>query len=167
MALSVVKGKLERVLDKNPQDLVRGIRKHGVDEAKYIGQCLDEIKNELKDSSFSVKANAISKLLYIQMLGYDTSWAVFNIVEVMSSQKFTFKRIGYLAASQSFHSGTDVLMLATNLIRKDLMSCNLYDAGIALSGVACFINPDLATDLYSDILSLVSPNIRTICSLVV
>ncbi|CAH8638345.1 unnamed protein product [Schistosoma rodhaini] len=156
MALSVVKGKLERVLDKNPQDLVRGIRKHGVDEAKYIGQCLDEIKNELKDSSFSVKANAISKLLYIQMLGYDTSWAVFNIVEVMSSQKFTFKRIGYLAASQSFHSGTDVLMLATNLIRKDLMSCNLYDAGIALSGVACFINPDLATDLYSDILSLMN-----------
>ncbi|CAH8590308.1 unnamed protein product [Schistosoma intercalatum] len=65
MALSVVKGKLERVLDKNPQDLVRGIRKHGVDEAKYIGQCLDEIKNELKDSSFSVKANAISKLLYM------------------------------------------------------------------------------------------------------
>ncbi|CAH8626260.1 unnamed protein product [Schistosoma haematobium] len=156
MALSVVKGKLERVLDKNPQDLVRGIRKHGVDEAKYIGQCLDEIKNELKDSSFSVKANAISKLLYIQMLGYDTSWAVFNIVEVMSSQKFTFKRIGYLAASQSFHSGTDVLMLATNLIRKDLMSCNLYDAGIALSGVSCFINPDLATDLYSDILSLMN-----------
>ncbi|CAH8626364.1 unnamed protein product [Schistosoma haematobium] len=90
------------------------------------------------------------------MLGYDTSWAVFNIVEVMSSQKFTFKRIGYLAASQSFHSGTDVLMLATNLIRKDLMSCNLYDAGIALSGVSCFINPDLATDLYSDILSLMN-----------
>ncbi|CAH8590243.1 unnamed protein product [Schistosoma intercalatum] len=84
------------------------------------------------------------------------TWAVFNIVEVMSSQKFTFKRIGYLAASQSFHSGTDVLMLATNLIRKDLMSCNLYDAGIALSGVACFINPDLATDLYSDILSLMN-----------
>ncbi|KAH8874057.1 AP-3 complex subunit delta-1 [Schistosoma japonicum] len=159
MALSVVKGKLERVLDKNPQDLVRGIRKHGVDEAKYIGQCLDEIKSELKDSSFSVKANAISKLLYIQMLGYDISWAVFNIVEIMSSQKFTFKRIGYLAASQSFHSGTDVLMLATNLIRKDLMSSNLYDAGIALSGVACFINPDLATDLHSDILSLMnSPN---------
>ncbi|CAH8626334.1 unnamed protein product [Schistosoma haematobium] len=84
------------------------------------------------------------------------TWAVFNIVEVMSSQKFTFKRIGYLAASQSFHSGTDVLMLATNLIRKDLMSCNLYDAGIALSGVSCFINPDLATDLYSDILSLMN-----------
>lgn len=36
-----------------------------LNQAKYIGQCLDEIKNELKDSSFSVKANAISKLLYV------------------------------------------------------------------------------------------------------
>ena len=29
-----------------------------------------------------------------------------------------FQRIGYLAASQSFHDGTDVLMLTTNMIRK-------------------------------------------------
>ena len=25
------------------------------------------------------------------MLGYDISWAAFNIIEVMSSQKFTYK----------------------------------------------------------------------------
>ena len=54
----------------------------------------------------------------LEMLGYDISWAAFNIIEVMSSSKFTFKRIGYLAASQSFHEGTDVLMLTTNMIRK-------------------------------------------------
>lgn len=42
------------------------------------------------------------------MCGYDISWAGFNIIEVMSSTKFTCKRVGYLAASQSFHPGTDV-----------------------------------------------------------
>ena len=51
----------------------------------------------------SVKANAVAKLNYLQMLGYDISWAGFNIIEVMSSTKFTEKRIGYLAASQCFH----------------------------------------------------------------
>uniref|UniRef100_A0A8D2JPV8 Clathrin/coatomer adaptor adaptin-like N-terminal domain-containing protein n=1 Tax=Sciurus vulgaris TaxID=55149 RepID=A0A8D2JPV8_SCIVU len=50
------------------------------------------------------------------MLGYDISWAAFNIIEVMSASKFTFKRIGYLAASQCFHEGTDVIMLTTNQI---------------------------------------------------
>lgn len=42
------------------------------------------------------------------MCGFDISWAGFNIIEVMSSSKFTCKRVGYLAASQSFHPGTDV-----------------------------------------------------------
>jgi len=36
----------------------------------------------------------------------------------MSSQKFQYKRIGYLAAAQSFNKDTDVLMLCTNLIKK-------------------------------------------------
>lgn len=43
------------------------------------------------------------------MLGYDISWAGFNIIEVMSSPKFTYKRIGYLSASQSFHTETEVI----------------------------------------------------------
>lgn len=30
-------------------------------------------------------------VLQLQMLGYDVSWAAFNIVEVMSSSKFTYK----------------------------------------------------------------------------
>jgi AP-3 complex subunit delta-1 len=89
------------------------------------------------------------------MLGYDISWAAFNVIEVMSSSKFTYKRIGYLTASQSFHEGTDVLMLTTNMIRKDLGSQNMYEAGIALSGLACFITPDLARDLVNEIMTLV------------
>jgi AP-3 complex subunit delta-1 len=52
------------------------------------------------------------------MLGYDMGWAAFNIVEVMSQPKFTAKRIGYLAASQSFHQSTDVIILTESLFKK-------------------------------------------------
>ncbi|KAH0625917.1 hypothetical protein JD844_034289 [Phrynosoma platyrhinos] len=90
------------------------------------------------------------------MLGYDISWAAFNIIEVMSASKFTFKRIGYLAASQCFHEGTDVIMLTTNQIRKDLSSPNQYDTGVALTGLSCFVTPDLARDLANDIMTLMS-----------
>ena len=87
---------------------------------------------------------------------YRFSWAGFNIIEVMSSSKFTEKRQGYLAACQSFHKDTEVLMLTTNMIRKDLSSQNTYDAGVALSSLACFMSPDLARDLSGDIMSLLS-----------
>lgn len=54
--------------------------------------------------------NKVNMFFYfkIQMLGYDISWAGFNIIEVMSSSRFTCKRIGYLAASQCFHPDSEV-----------------------------------------------------------
>ncbi|XP_015922470.1 AP-3 complex subunit delta-1 isoform X1 [Parasteatoda tepidariorum] len=156
MALRKVKGNLERIFDKNLTDLVRGIRNNKDNETKYIAQCIEEIKEELRQENISVKANAVAKLTYLQMLGYDISWAAFNVIEVMSSTKFTFKRIGYLAASQSFHEETEVLMLTTNMIRKDLNSQNMYDAGTAMSGFSCFVTPDLARDLANDVMTLLS-----------
>ncbi|CAL1684949.1 unnamed protein product [Lasius platythorax] len=156
MALRKVKGNLERMFDKNLTDLVRGIRNNKENEAKYIAQCIEEIKQELRQDNVAVKANAVAKLTYLQMLGYDISWAGFNIIEVMSSAKFTYKRIGYLAASQSFHADIELLMLTTNMIRKDLNSQNQYDAGLALSGLSCFISPDLARDLVHDIMTLLT-----------
>ena len=32
----------------------------------------------------------------------------------------------------------------------------MYDAGVALNGLACFVSPDLARDLANDIMTLVS-----------
>ncbi|CAJ0608035.1 unnamed protein product [Cylicocyclus nassatus] len=156
MALRKVRSNLDRLFDKSLTDLIRGIRNNKENEARYIASCIEEIKMELRQDSTYIKANAIEKLAYLQMLGYDISWAAFNIIEVMASTKYTEKRIGYLAAAQCFHDTTDVLMLTTNLIRKDLNSTNIYDSGVALGGLSCFVTPDLARDLASDIVNLLS-----------
>ncbi|XP_049732240.1 AP-3 complex subunit delta-1-like isoform X1 [Elephas maximus indicus] len=68
MALKMVKGSIDRMFDKNLQDLVRGIRNHKEDEAKYVSQCINEIQQELKQDNISVKANAICKLTYVSTL---------------------------------------------------------------------------------------------------
>lgn len=52
------------------------------------------------------------------MFGYDMSWASFHVLEVMSSPKYLQKRVGYLGAVQSFRPDTEVLMLATNMLKK-------------------------------------------------
>lgn len=38
MALKIVKGSIDRMFDKNLQDLVRGIRNHKEDEVKHPGE---------------------------------------------------------------------------------------------------------------------------------
>lgn len=67
----------------------------------------------------------------MQMLGYDISWAGFNIIEVMSSPKFTCKRVGYLAACQCFHADSEVSALnwsyCHTVMIHDLCSTNFCD----------------------------------------
>jgi AP-3 complex subunit delta len=58
------------------------------------------------------------------MFGHDMSWASFHVLEVMSSAKYLQKRVGYLSAVQSFRPDTEVLMLATNLLKKvNMLRC--------------------------------------------
>lgn len=143
-------------MQKSLTDLVRGIRAHKKDEAQYIAQALQDIKEELKSGTMSIKTVAIQKLTYLKMLGYDISWAAFPIVEIMASTRFGQKRSGYLAASLSFHDGTEVAMLCTNLLRKDFTSANAYEAGAALSCLSSIATPDLARDLAADLVALLN-----------
>lgn len=156
MNLNKVKNNFERLFDKNLTDLVRGIRNNKNNEAKFIAQCMEEIKDELKIPNVNAKANAVAKLTYLQMLGYDISWAAFNIIEVMSSERFTHKRIGYLAASQCFSNNTEVLMLTINMIRRDLCARNIYETGCAMTGLSCFVSNEISRELFNDVHRLLS-----------
>ena len=42
------------------------------------------------------------------------------------------------------------------LFIQDLSGVSQYEAGLALSGLSCFVTPDIARDLANDVLTLVS-----------
>ncbi|OQS01749.1 AP-3 complex subunit delta [Achlya hypogyna] len=144
------------MFEKTLADLVKGIRSCKGDVSVYISQCMQEIKNELKATDPFVKAQAIRKLTYLNMQGYDMGWAAFHVVEVMSYERFAHKRIGYLAAGQSFTQATDVVLLCTNLFKKEFGSGNEFEVGLALNAMANICTTDLARDLLGDILALMN-----------
>ena len=106
------------MFEKSLYDLIRGLRSNKGNERNFILESLKECRQEAKSQDLDLKATAILKLIYLDMFGHDMSWASFHALEVMSSPKFRQKRVGYLAAVQSFRLDTDVLMLTTNLIKK-------------------------------------------------
>lgn len=69
----------------------------------------------LRDAADLVTPHAF---LQLNMLGHDMSWAAFHVIEVMSQERFGLKRVGFLAASQSFTATTDVIVLCTQLLKK-------------------------------------------------
>jgi AP-3 complex subunit delta-1 len=106
------------MFEKSLYDLIRGLRNHKGNEREYIQESLRECRREIKGQDMNLKATALLKITYLEMFGHDMSWASFNVLEVMSSQNYVQKKVGYLAAIQSFRPDTEVLMLAENLLKK-------------------------------------------------
>ncbi|ETM42450.1 hypothetical protein L914_11924 [Phytophthora nicotianae] len=157
------------MFEKNLQDLVKGIRSAKGDVTVYISQALQEIKAELRSTDPFVKAQAVRKLTYLHMLGYDMCWAAFHVVEVMSYERFAHKRIGYNAACQSFTQSTDVVLLCTNLLKKEFGSTSEYEVGLAINVLANIVTTDLARDLLGDVLAMMGspkPYVRKKATLV-
>ena len=72
------------MFEKSLQDLVKGIRAHKRDPAARESTATIECKKELKMWTPSSRPRRSGKLTYLQMLGYDVSWASFAIAETMS-----------------------------------------------------------------------------------
>lgn len=142
--------------EKSLNDLIKGIRSHFKESPEslrdFLDNAIEECKNELTTTDLEVKATAVLKLAYLEMYGFDMSWCNFQILEIMSSSRFQQKRIGYLAAMQSFKNEKDLLILATNQFKKDLSSHNHIEIGLALSGIATIVTPNLAQDIVDDVL---------------
>lgn len=157
------------MFQKSLPDLVKGLRAHKKDERQYISACLKEIKDELRETDNDVKVEALRKLSYLHMFGFDISWAAFNTVEAMSVHNFAQKRIGYMVATQAIKKNADVVLLTTNLFKKDLASCDSpFESGVAMNCLSNICTPELARDLASDVVALMSnsrPYVRKRASL--
>ncbi|SCU98799.1 LAFA_0G20230g1_1 [Lachancea sp. 'fantastica'] len=148
------------------KDLIKSIRGASEDPEQLqqvLGQALADCREEVRSPDVELKANAVVKLTYLEMYGFDMAWANFHILEVMSSSKLQHKRIGYLAASQTFYKDADVLMLATNLLKKDLRYEGRRDGrndvltmGVTLSGLSTMVTAPLARDICDDLFGMLS-----------
>ncbi|KAL3957895.1 hypothetical protein ACCO45_008473 [Purpureocillium lilacinum] len=148
--------------EKSLYDLIRGLRNHKGNEKDYIQKSLKECRVEVRSQDmgssiclFSL-ATALLKLIYLEMVGYDMSWASFHVLEVMSSAKYHQKRVGYLGAIQSFRPDTEVLMLATNLLKKDLGSSTPTVISLPIATLPHVITPSLALSTLADLLPRLS-----------
>eukprot|EP00411_Alexandrium_monilatum_P080459 CAMPEP_0175631360 /NCGR_PEP_ID=MMETSP0096-20121207/73475_1 /TAXON_ID=311494 /ORGANISM="Alexandrium monilatum, Strain CCMP3105" /LENGTH=1032 /DNA_ID=CAMNT_0016936787 /DNA_START=100 /DNA_END=3199 /DNA_ORIENTATION=- len=127
--------------------MVKGIRAHRGKETEYISQCLQEIQKEVTAKNMATKSMAILKLAYLTMFGYDMGWSTFAIVEVMSHNRFSTKRPGYLASAMSFNDSTDVGLLTINLFKKDFGGRSQYETGVAISCLSSICTPEICRDI--------------------
>lgn len=151
------------MFEKSLVDLIKGLRTNKGSETTYIETALRECRAEVRSQDMDVKATALLKLVYLEMFGYEMSWAAFNVLEVMASAKPLQKRVGYLAAIQTFRPETEVLMLAENLLKKDLTSPTIPVLSLPLMAVPHIVTAELALSVLTELLPRIShsqPGVR-------
>lgn len=151
------------MFEKSLVDLIRGMRGHKGRENEYIQTALRECRSEIRSQDMDLKATALLKIIYLEMFGNEMTWAAFNVLEVMSSAKHVQKRVGYLAAAQSFGPETEVLMLAENLLKKDLASSSIPTLSLPLTTLPHVVTSSLALSILTDLLPRLShsqPHVR-------
>ncbi|XP_074522557.1 AP-2 complex subunit alpha-2-like isoform X2 [Halichoeres trimaculatus] len=123
-------------------------------EIKRINKELANIRSKFKgDKALDgySKKKYVCKLLFIFLLGHDIDFGHMEAVNLLSSNKYTEKQIGYLFISVLVNSNSDLIRLINNGIKNDLASRNPTFMNLALHCIANVGSREMAEAFSSQI----------------
>ncbi|XP_069386117.1 AP-2 complex subunit alpha-2 isoform X2 [Paralichthys olivaceus] len=123
-------------------------------EIKRINKELANIRSKFKgDKALDgySKKKYVCKLLFIFLLGHDIDFGHMEAVNLLSSNKYTEKQIGYLFISVLVNSNSDLISLINNGIKNDLASRNPTFMNLALHCIANVGSREMAEAFASEI----------------
>uniref|UniRef100_A0A8C5H2B9 AP-2 complex subunit alpha n=1 Tax=Gouania willdenowi TaxID=441366 RepID=A0A8C5H2B9_GOUWI len=123
-------------------------------EIKRINKELANIRSKFKgDKALDgySKKKYVCKLLFIFLLGHDIDFGHMEAVNLLSSNKYTEKQIGYLFISVLVNSNSDLIRLINNAIKNDLSSRNPVSMNLALHCIANVGSKEMAEAFAAEI----------------
>lgn len=146
------------MLSRTLFDVIRGYLNNKVNgtEEKFVSEQMDEMQKEMASATLDEKSDIVQQVVFLNLIGYDVSWANFMVLEVMSSENYSAKRIAYTAASQMWNTNTDVVIMATHRIHRDLTSVVPLIANAVLTSIPPYLSLSLAQHIAHDVIALMS-----------
>jgi hypothetical protein len=126
------------------------------DERTLITDELAAMRGFAKDCPNHLKPGMIAKLLYLDTIGSDTAWGQMEVISLMTHDRASYKRIGYLAAAHMFDETNERIVLITATVQKDLSNPNTAIQRLALTLIANICTQDMAQTLAMDVIKLAS-----------
>ncbi|KAL7742357.1 hypothetical protein ACLKA6_018993 [Drosophila palustris] len=123
-------------------------------EVKRINKELANIRSKFKgDKTLDgyQKKKYVCKLLFIFLLGHDIDFGHMEAVNLLSSNKYSEKQIGYLFISVLVNTNSDLIRLIIQSIKNDLQSRNPVHVNLALQCIANIGSRDMAESFSNEI----------------
>ncbi len=141
------------------RQLIKRVRacKTAEEERSVINKESAEIRNASRDINNPHKARDLCKAIYMQMMGYQTSFMQLSCINLLASKDFQEKRIAYSALSLVCDYSSQVLLLATASIKKDLENIESPESiALALNAIGDICTKDMCNELGTTVANLLS-----------
>jgi AP-2 complex subunit alpha len=128
-------------------------------ELKRINKELANIRSKFKgDKTLDgyQKKKYVCKLLFIFLLGHDIDFGYMEAVNLLSSNKYTEKQIGYLFISVLINLNSDLIKLIIQSIKNDIQSRNPVHVNLALQCIANIGSRDMCEAFADDLPKLLT-----------
>mmetsp|Transcript_3951 Transcript_3951/g.14937 ORF Transcript_3951/g.14937 Transcript_3951/m.14937 type:complete len:1073 (-) Transcript_3951:55-3273(-) len=149
------------VLDmRGLQSFISDLRKAGGNQEKVHKRISKELAKIRKAFQKSQKLKGydrkkyICKLLYVYMMGYEIDFGHIEAVNLLSSEKYSEKHVGYLACTLLLNEGHEMVTLITHSMKRDLNSKNPFSQALALTAIANIGGQEQAEALSQDVQKL-------------
>lgn len=123
-------------------------------EIKRINKELANIRSKFKgDKTLDgyQKKKYVCKLLFIFLLGHDIDFGHMEAVNLLSSNKYSEKQIGYLFISVLLDEGNDLMRLIVQSVKNDLCARNPIHVNLALQCIANIGSREMAETFANEI----------------
>ena len=105
-----------------------------------------EIRNLKKDTALKLAVRSMTKCMAMSLMGYQTEFIHMTCISLLASTNFTQKRLAYLGICMLLDEKSEILLLCSNIIKRDLLSENKFVVASALTAIGEIGTPDMCRD---------------------
>ncbi|XP_030480195.1 AP-4 complex subunit epsilon [Cannabis sativa] len=141
-------------------DLVKSIgeARSKAEEDRIVLHEIETLKRRLTEPDIPKRKmkEYLIRLVYVEMLGHDASFAYIHAVKMTHDDNLLLKRTGYLAVTLFLSDDHDLIILIVNTIQKDLRSDNYLVVCAALNAVCKLINDETIPAVLPQVVDLLA-----------
>ncbi|KAK8900240.1 AP-1 complex subunit gamma-1 [Tritrichomonas musculus] len=101
-----------------------------------------------------MRPRVVSKLVFLDMIGQNTAWGQMEAITLMTYDKFSYKKIGYICTGILLDQTAELTVLVTQTLLKDLQNTDPNIIYLALSFIANLGNAEVCRSVSTTVQKL-------------
>lgn len=114
-----------------------------------------DIRTYIREMDPDRRASVVAKMLFLHILGENVSYGQMEVLTLMSQERYSYKRIGYVAAAVLLDETSELTVLLTHTVLKDLQSNEPRVQSMACDLIANIGSPDMCQSVAPEVQKLI------------